>query len=64
MTGGGGSGAPAAAAAAPEPAKEAQTEFNVKLDGFDAASKIKVIKEIRALSELGLKEAKELVSHP
>jgi len=60
--GGGGGGAPAAAAAAaPEPAKEVQTEFNVKLEGFEAASKIKVIKEIRALSELGLKEAKELV---
>jgi large subunit ribosomal protein L7/L12 len=56
----GGGGGPAAAAA-PEPVKEVQTEFNVKLEGFEAASKIKVIKEIRALSELGLKEAKELV---
>ena len=34
----------------------------MKLDGFDAASKIKVIKEIRSVTELGLKEAKELVS--
>lgn len=38
-----------------------QTEFGVVLEGFDASTKIKVIKEIRALSELGLKEAKELV---
>ena len=29
--------------------------------GFDAKAKIKVIKEIRAISGLGLKEAKELV---
>jgi large subunit ribosomal protein L7/L12 len=55
-------GAPAAAAAAPaaaaEPAKE---EFDLKLEGFDAAKKIGVIKEVRALTSLGLKEAKELV---
>jgi ribosomal protein L7/L12 len=31
------------------------------LIGFDAKAKIKVIKEIRAISGLGLKEAKELV---
>ena len=31
------------------------------LEGFDAASKIKVIKEVRALTGLGLKEAKEVV---
>lgn len=59
-------GAPAAAAPAAEAApaeKEAEkTEFDVKLEGFDAASKIKVIKEIRGVTELGLKEAKELVS--
>jgi ribosomal protein L7/L12 len=60
ICGTGGGGGPAAAAA-PEAPKEVQTEFNVKLEGFEAASKIKVIKEIRALSELGLKEAKELV---
>jgi len=62
--GGGGQGGQAnneaskapAAAAAP-----AQTEFVLKLDAFDAASKIKVIKEVRAATELGLKEAKELV---
>ncbi|KAK9793001.1 hypothetical protein WJX73_006647 [Symbiochloris irregularis] len=50
--------APAAAAKAPEPEK---TEFDVKLASFDATAKIKVIKEIRAITSLGLKEAKELV---
>ena len=57
-------GAPAAggaAAAAPEEAAAEKTEFDVKLASFDAASKIKVIKEVRAITELGLKEAKDLV---
>jgi large subunit ribosomal protein L7/L12 len=58
-----GTAAPAAAAA---PAEEAapvveKTSFTVKLDKFDAASKIKLIKEVRAITGLGLKEAKELV---
>jgi large subunit ribosomal protein L7/L12 len=35
--------------------------FDVKLLGFDAKNKIKVIKEVRAITGLGLKEAKELV---
>jgi len=43
------------------PAKEEKTTFDVKLSGFDAKSKIKVIKEVRAITSLGLKEAKELV---
>lgn len=43
-----------------EQAAQQQT-FTVKLDAFDEASKIKVIKEVRAAAELGLKEAKELV---
>ena len=48
---------PAAAAA---PAAEAQTEFAVIL--ADAgANKIHVIKEVRAITGLGLKEAKDLV---
>src|SRR5262249_550493 len=51
----GGAGGPAA------PAAEAKTEFDVMLDGFDAAKKIGVIKVIRALTNLGLKEAKDLV---
>ncbi|KAI8471602.1 MAG: mitochondrial ribosomal protein L7/L12 [Monoraphidium minutum] len=47
-------------AAAAEEKKE-QTEFAVKLEAFSAEGKIKVIKEIRAITNLGLKEAKELV---
>jgi large subunit ribosomal protein L7/L12 len=34
---------------------------DVKLVGFDAKAKIKVIKEVRAIAGLGLKEAKEMV---
>ena len=51
--------APAAGAAAP--AAEEKTEFDVVLTGFDAAQKIKVIKVVRELTGLGLKEAKEMV---
>lgn len=51
-----------AAAAAPAEEKKEKTEFNVKLESFAAEAKIKVIKEIRAITNLGLKEAKELVS--
>ena len=40
---------------------EEKTAFDLKLTGFDAKSKIKVIKEIRSITALGLKEAKELV---
>lgn len=38
-----------------------KTAFDVKLDAFEAASKIKVIKEVRTFTSLGLKEAKDLV---
>lgn len=38
-----------------------KTVFDVKLEAFDAATKIKVIKEVRAFTDLGLKEAKDLV---
>ncbi|KGN58328.1 uncharacterized protein LOC101206962 [Cucumis sativus] len=41
--------------------KKEKTAFDVKLEKFDAASKIKVIKEVRAFTNLGLKEAKDLV---
>lgn len=59
---GGGAAGPAAAAAAEEKKEEKEkTAFDVKLEGFDAAAKIKVIKEVRGFTELGLKEAKELV---
>jgi len=42
-------------------AKPVQTSFDVKLEGFEVADKIKVIKEVRTITGLGLKEAKELV---
>lgn len=48
------------AAAAGEAAEE-QTEFDVVLKGFADGKKIPVIKEVRAITGLGLKEAKELV---
>jgi large subunit ribosomal protein L7/L12 len=51
--------APVAAAAAP--VAEAKTEFTVVLDDFDAAKKINVIKVVREITGLGLKEAKDLV---
>ncbi|WOH10187.1 hypothetical protein DCAR_0729650 [Daucus carota subsp. sativus] len=35
--------------------------FDVKLEKFDAAAKIKIIKEVRAFTDLGLKDAKDLV---
>jgi large subunit ribosomal protein L7/L12 len=49
-----------AAAAAEAPAEEEQTEFDVVLTGA-GAKKIQVIKEVRAATGLGLKEAKALV---
>jgi large subunit ribosomal protein L7/L12 len=51
--------APAAAAADAAPAEE-QTEFDVVLTSF-GANKVGVIKAVRALTGLGLKEAKEAV---
>jgi large subunit ribosomal protein L7/L12 len=51
--------APAAAAAA-GPAAEEQTEFDLILTG-DGGKKINVIKEVRAITGLGLGEAKALV---
>ena len=55
----------AVAAAAPADAGEAAAEekdtFTVVLAGFDASKKINVIKEVRAITGLGLKEAKDLV---
>jgi len=50
----------AAPAAAAEPVEE-QTEFNVVLTGYEAEKKIQVIKVVRAITSLGLKEAKDLV---
>jgi len=52
-------GAPAGGGAAAAPAEE-QTEFNVILTA-SGEKKINVIKEVRAITGLGLKEAKDLV---
>jgi large subunit ribosomal protein L7/L12 len=66
---GGGGGGVRAAAAAPvaeaEPAAAAPAEpakpkeaFDLRLSSFDAANKIKIIKEIRTITGLGLKEVR------
>ncbi|MDR0525036.1 MAG: 50S ribosomal protein L7/L12 [Spirochaetaceae bacterium] len=52
---------PGPAAGAPAEAAEEKTEFTVVLKSFDDAKKIAVIKEVRAVTGLGLKEAKDLV---
>ena len=49
------------AAAMAAPAAEEKTSFDVVLTGFDAASKIKVIKIVREITSLGLAEAKAAV---
>ncbi|CAK6694706.1 MULTISPECIES: 50S ribosomal protein L7/L12 [unclassified Synechococcus] len=51
----------AAAPAAAAEAAEEQTEFDVILESFDAAAKIKVLKAVREATGLGLGEAKALV---
>jgi large subunit ribosomal protein L7/L12 len=54
--------AAAPGAAAPAEAAEEQTEFNVVLEGLaDDSKKISVLKVVRAITGLGLKEAKDLV---
>ncbi len=50
----------AAAGAAPEAAVEEQTEFTVSIKSA-GDKKLQVIKEVRAITNLGLKEAKDLV---
>lgn len=52
--------APGAGGGAAAPAAEEQTEFDVILTG-DGGKKINVIKEVRAITQLGLTEAKTLV---
>jgi len=52
--------APVAAAAAPAEEAEEKTEFDVVLVSF-GDSKVNVIKEVRAITGLGLKDAKDLV---
>merc|ERR1719311_514923 len=63
--GGGGmmmmAGAPAAGGAAPAEAAEEKTEFDLVLESFPADKKIAVLKAVRTVTGLGLKEAKELV---
>lgn len=49
------------AASAPVEEVEEKTEFNVMLDEVPADKKIAVLKVVRAITGLGLKEAKELV---
>jgi large subunit ribosomal protein L7/L12 len=53
-------GAAGGGAAAAAPAEE-QTEFNVTLVSFPADKKINIIKVVREVTSLGLKEAKDLV---
>lgn len=62
MAGGfaGGAAAGGDGAAAPAAAEE-QTEFTVVLKAADATKKIAIIKAVRELTSLGLKEAKDLV---
>jgi large subunit ribosomal protein L7/L12 len=52
--------APAAGGAGEAPAEEEKDEFDVILEGA-GDKKIQVIKEVRSLTSLGLKEAKDLV---
>ena len=53
--------APAAAGAAPAAGEDEATEVNVILASVPADKKIAVLKEVRAITGLGLKEAKDLV---
>ncbi|GHV47537.1 50S ribosomal protein L7/L12 [Synergistales bacterium] len=54
---------PVAAAGAPAAAEEEKTEFDV-IYKAPGANKINVIKAVREITSLGLKEAKELVDNP
>lgn len=56
-----GGGVVMAAAAAADEEVEEKTEFNLMLDEVPADKKIAVLKVVRSLTGLGLKEAKELV---
>ncbi|GAY45134.1 hypothetical protein CUMW_087160 [Citrus unshiu] len=52
-------GAPAGSAKVEE--KKEKTTFDVKLEKFEAAAKLKIVKEVKTFFDLGMKEAKELV---
>ena len=54
-------GPAAAGAGAAAPAAEEKTEFDVILQAIDASKKINIIKVVREITALGLKEAKDLV---
>ncbi|KAK0578458.1 hypothetical protein LWI29_010750 [Acer saccharum] len=51
----------ASAGAAKEEKKPEKTVFELKLESYETSSKIKIIKEVRSVTDLGLKEAKDLV---
>tara|TARA_Y100001968_G_scaffold133871_1_gene122120 strand:+ start:195 stop:587 length:393 start_codon:yes stop_codon:yes gene_type:complete len=53
--------APGAASGGDSAAAEEKTDFDVVLESFDAAAKIKVLKEVRNATGLGLGDAKALV---
>lgn len=53
--------AAAGGGSAVEESKAEKTAFDIKLEKFDTAAKIKIIKEVRTFTDLGLKEAKDLV---
>ncbi|KAA0055374.1 hypothetical protein IC582_029577 [Cucumis melo] len=48
-------------ATAKEEKKAEKTVYELKLESYEASAKIKIIKEVRSLTDLGLKEAKDLV---
>jgi large subunit ribosomal protein L7/L12 len=54
-------GMPAAGGGAAAPVEDAKTTVDVKITAMDSAQKIKLIKEIRTILGLGLKESKEFV---
>ena len=56
LGGGGGGAAAEDEGAAPAEAAKEKDAFDIKLAGFDAKAKIKIIKEVRAITGLGLKE--------
>ncbi|KAI9119513.1 hypothetical protein K1719_009389 [Acacia pycnantha] len=64
VTGVGSSGSASAGAgsgSADAKAAVEKTVFDIKLEKYDAPAKIKIIKEVRGFTDLGLKEAKDLV---
>lgn len=52
-----------AVAGAPAEEAEEKTEFDVVLAEFEAKAKIKIIKEVRAITGAGLKDAKSMVEN-